>query len=369
MYLKEIRDESLLTAAEECTLAEAIARGDKDARSRMIQANLRLVVKIARDYMGRGMVLEDLIGEGNLGLIRATEEFQPRFGTRFSTYAGLLDQAVDPPRSDQHDVDDPFARPHGWALDQMEAQPSGRSVANWAACPASTRWRRMLGLSETQKSLVAKALQARQLKLESSIAVGAGWRSVLGCRRPHTRPPMPCWKPATSGTFCASRMERLDARERTILVLRYGLEGESPLTLKEIGRRLGVTREWVRKIEIRAVRKLDNSDEREPAAGPPAIGPSSAPACSTESSGRNCGSAAVPGRCPAQATGSALTRSRARSGRPGSRPEPSPRHSERPAAVHRQSADILPLPVYRPDLRALQSGACRNLRSGGTSAR
>src|SRR5271170_616238 len=87
VYLKEIRDESLLTAAEECTLAEAIARGDVDARTRMIQANLRLVVKIALDYVGRGMILEDLIGEGNLGLIRAAEEFQPRFGTRFSTYA------------------------------------------------------------------------------------------------------------------------------------------------------------------------------------------------------------------------------------------------------------------------------------------
>ncbi len=88
VYLKEIKDESLLTAAEECSLAEAIARGDKNARTRMIQSNLRLVVKIAREYLGRGMVLEDLIGEGNLGLIRATEEFQPCFGTRFSTYAG-----------------------------------------------------------------------------------------------------------------------------------------------------------------------------------------------------------------------------------------------------------------------------------------
>ena len=87
IYLREIKDESLLTAAEECTLAEAIARGDLDARTRMIQANLRLVVKIALDYVGRGMVLEDLIGEGNLGLIRAAEEFEPRFGTRFSTYA------------------------------------------------------------------------------------------------------------------------------------------------------------------------------------------------------------------------------------------------------------------------------------------
>ena len=76
-----------MSAVEECELADAIARGDKDARTRMIQANLRLVVKIARDYVGRGMALDDLIGEGNLGLIRATEEFQPRFGTRFSTYA------------------------------------------------------------------------------------------------------------------------------------------------------------------------------------------------------------------------------------------------------------------------------------------
>ena len=87
VYLREIRNESLLSSADECFLAEAIAAGDKDARTRMIQANLRLVVKIARDYTGRGMVLEDLIGEGNIGLIRATEEFEPRFGTRFSTYA------------------------------------------------------------------------------------------------------------------------------------------------------------------------------------------------------------------------------------------------------------------------------------------
>ena len=86
-YLREIKDEALLTPAEESVLAEGIARGDSSALNRMIQANLRLVVKIAVDYVGRGMVLEDLIGEGNLGLIRAAEEFKSRFGTRFSTYA------------------------------------------------------------------------------------------------------------------------------------------------------------------------------------------------------------------------------------------------------------------------------------------
>src|SRR6188474_2736368 len=87
IYLRQIRDDSLLSRAEECALAGAIKAGDPDARARMIRSNLRLVVKIARDYVGRGMSLDDLIGEGNLGLIRATEEFDPRFGTRFSTYA------------------------------------------------------------------------------------------------------------------------------------------------------------------------------------------------------------------------------------------------------------------------------------------
>src|SRR3954471_12590857 len=95
LYLREIKDGPLLSAVEERELAEAIAQGDRDARTRMIQCNLRLVVKIARDYVGRGMVLDDLIGEGNLGLIRATEDFDPRFGTRFSTYASYwIKQAI-----------------------------------------------------------------------------------------------------------------------------------------------------------------------------------------------------------------------------------------------------------------------------------
>src|SRR3954447_4031564 len=94
-YYRDISQVSLLSAEEEKELAEAISRGDRDARSRLIQANLRLVVKIARDYAGRGMALEDLIGEGNLGLIRAAEEYDPRFGTRFSTYASYwIKQAI-----------------------------------------------------------------------------------------------------------------------------------------------------------------------------------------------------------------------------------------------------------------------------------
>ena len=176
VYLKEIRDESLLTAAEECALAEAIARGDKDARTRMIQANLRLVVKIARDYIGRGMILEDLIGEGNLGLIRATEEFEPRFGTRFSTYAAYwikqsirhaLINTTSTIRLPAHMVGllTKWRRTERALCRELGRTPSFHEVAS------------LLGLTETQKSLVAKALQARQLKLEStSPSAAAGGR-------------------------------------------------------------------------------------------------------------------------------------------------------------------------------------------------
>ena len=124
-YLREIRDDALLSATEERSLAEAISQGDPDARGRMIQANLRLVVKIAREYVGRGMVLDDLIGEGNLGLIRATEEFDPSFGTR-QYLRQLLDQESHPSRLKKHNGDNPTTSTHG--------RPS-HQVATSRACP------------------------------------------------------------------------------------------------------------------------------------------------------------------------------------------------------------------------------------------
>jgi RNA polymerase primary sigma factor len=265
LYLREIRDESLLTAAEECALAVAIAQGDKDARTRMIQANLRLVVKIARDYMGRGMVLDDLIGEGNLGLIRATEEFEPRFGTRFSTYASYwikqsirhaLINTTSTIRLPAHMVCllTKWGRAERALCRDMDHAPSFNEVAS------------TLGLTETQKSLVAKARQARQLKLEGSIALETGRRSALGTSG-QCAPPDASLEADDEWRILLHRMERLDTRERTILTLRFGLEGELPVTLKEIGGRLGLTREWVRKIELRAVRMLDDKHDESRAAG------------------------------------------------------------------------------------------------------
>jgi RNA polymerase primary sigma factor len=260
-YLREIKDESLLTAAEECTLAEAIARGDVDARTRMIQANLRLVVKIALDYVGRGMVLEDLIGEGNLGLIRASEEFEPRFGTRFSTYASYwIKQSI---RHALINTTSTIRLPaHMVGLLTKWRRAERTLYREWGRMPNFDELASFLGLTETQKSLVAKAHRARQLKLESGIGTGVGhWTpEEMGNRY---EPVESMMEAEEDRQTLLNRLDRLDLRERTVLALRYGLEGEQPLTLKEIGRRLGVTREWVRKIEIRAVNRLHSQQDDE----------------------------------------------------------------------------------------------------------
>jgi RNA polymerase primary sigma factor len=265
VYLREIRDESLLNAAEEHALADAIARGDKDARTRMIQANLRLVVKIAREYVGRGMVLEDLIGEGNLGLIRATEEFEPRFGTRFSTYASYwIKQAI---RHALINTTSTIRLPaHMVGLLTKWRRAERALCRDMGRAPSFDEVASLLGLSEAQKVLVAKACQARQLKLESTIAMEPGRPSASASTDQNTAPDA-LLEAADERRILLARMERLDVRERTILALRYGLEGERPLTLKEIGGRLSLTREWVRKIELRAVRKLDENYEKGQTAG------------------------------------------------------------------------------------------------------
>ncbi len=256
LYLQEIKDDALLTATEECALAEAIARGDREARTRMIQANLRLVVKIAQDYVGRGIVLDDLIGEGNLGLIRAAEEFDPRFGTRFSTYASYwIKQAI---RHALINTTTTIRLPAHMVGLLTKWRRAERELCRGAdRAPSFDEIASSLGLSEAQKVLVARAQQARQLKLESVISgTDHHWSPDDSVDRHDT--PDSLLEADDERDLLLRRMDRLDARERAILSLRYGLEGEPPLTLKEIGRRLGVTREWVRKIELRAIRKLDD---------------------------------------------------------------------------------------------------------------
>ena len=253
-YFRDIKQASLLSAAEERDLAVAIARGDRDARSRMIEANLRLVVKIARDYLGRGMLIDDLIGEGNLGLIRAAEDFDPRFGTRFSTYASYwIKQSI---RHALINTSTTIRLPaHMFGLLSKWRRAERLLYRQHGRAPTFDEVATYLDLTDNQKSMVAKARCASRLKLESGIGEEeVNWsteESTYGGQGPESAMEL-----SEDRTEILRRLERLDDRERLVISLRFGLEDGSPLTLKEIGRRIGVTREWVRKIELRAVSKL-----------------------------------------------------------------------------------------------------------------
>jgi RNA polymerase primary sigma factor len=253
-YFRDINQASLLSATEERELAEAIERGDRDARRRMVEANLRLVVRIARDYLGRGMLMDDLIGEGNLGLIRAAEEYDPGFGTRFSTYASYwIKQSIRHALINTTSTIRLPAHMYGLLTKWRRAE---RLLSRERGCaPSFDEVATHLGLTENQKSMVAKARCARQLKLESSLGEeDTAWLpdESMSCGQA----PAAVMELSEERDEFLRRLDRLDERERLVISLRFGLRDEAPLTLKEIGRRIGVTREWVRKIELRAVSKL-----------------------------------------------------------------------------------------------------------------
>jgi RNA polymerase primary sigma factor len=256
LYMREIRVESLLTAVEENDLAVAIARGDKEALARMIQANLLLVVKIARVFLGRGLAFDDLVGEGNLGLIRAAKDFQPRFGTRFSTYAAQwIKQSI---RHALINTTHTIRLPAYMIVRLTKLRRAKRALSlERGDAPSFDEVASVLGLSESQKKIIACAFQARRVTPENSHTLVRGrqcgddiWN--LGEER-HVSVDVD-----DEYRVLLQRMQRLDERECTILDLRYGLAGDEPITLKEVGRRLGITREWARKIEHRAIKKLSN---------------------------------------------------------------------------------------------------------------
>ncbi len=256
LYLNQIRTDDLLSSAEECTLAHAIAAGDTDARARMIRANLRLVVRIARDYIGRGLSIEDLIGEGNLGLIRATQEFDPSFGTRFSTYASYwIKQAI------RHALTTTTATirlPAHMVTILSKWRKAERTLSRELGhAPTADQIATALNLTDAQRRLVERAQRASTLRPEGGDDAHA-WSTDS------TADQLPVDQVMEADDECRelwNRLDQLDPRERTILALRFGLDGDEPMTLKEVGLRLGVTREWVRKIEIRAVQKLDTATQ------------------------------------------------------------------------------------------------------------
>jgi RNA polymerase primary sigma factor len=253
-YLREINDTALLNAEEERELAHSIARGDTLARERIVRANLRLVVKIARGYIGKGVPLQDLIGEGNLGLLRAVPGFDPAVGTRFSTYASqwikqsikhTLASTAKPIRVPQYMVELLFK----WRRMAANLQES-------VAPPATVdEIARALNVPTKTAASVTRAKTAYNLELHSD-QPDTGWSLGEILIDDRAQAPDAVMVDADNMRVVLDRLDEMDQREATVLRMRFGLNDATPKTLKQIGESLGLTRERIRQIETEALGKL-----------------------------------------------------------------------------------------------------------------
>ncbi|MCR5640999.1 MAG: RNA polymerase sigma factor RpoD [Lachnospiraceae bacterium] len=254
MYLKEIGKVPLLTADEEIELAKRMELGDQEAKKKLAEANLRLVVSIAKRYVGRGMLFLDLIQEGNLGLIKAVEKFDYRKGYKFSTYATWwIRQAITRAIADQartiripvHMVEtiNKLIRVSRQLLQELGREPSPEEIAKEMEIPVE-RVREILKISQEPVSL--------------ETPIGEEEDSHLGDFIQDDNVPVPA--EAATFTLLKEQLEEvlgtLTEREQKVLVLRFGLEDGRGRTLEEVGKEFNVTRERIRQIEAKALRKL-----------------------------------------------------------------------------------------------------------------
>ena len=254
MYLKEIGKVPLLSAEEEIELAKRMADGDEEAKKRLAEANLRLVVSIAKRYVGRGMLFLDLIQEGNLGLIKAVEKFDYQKGFKFSTYATWwIRQAITRAIADQartiripvHMVEtiNKLIRVSRQLLQELGREPTPEEIAKEMDMPVE-RVREILKISQEPVSL--------------ETPIGEEEDSHLGDFIQDDNVPVPA--DAAAFTLLKEQLEEvlgtLTEREQKVLTLRFGLEDGRARTLEEVGKEFNVTRERIRQIEAKALRKL-----------------------------------------------------------------------------------------------------------------
>ena len=252
-YLKEIGGVSLLSAKDEVRLAKLIEKGDQGAKNALIEANLRLVVSVAKRYMGRGLNLLDLIQEGNLGLIRAVEKFDYRKGFKFSTYATWwIRQAVSRAIADQartiripvHMVDaiNRVTRAQRAMVQELGREPTSAELGHELDLPP-TKVEELLKLARETVSLEAP--------MGDSEASLADFIEDDPARQPEAIASEKIMKEDLAKTLAG-----LPDRERRIIELRYGLRGNEPMTLEQVGQTFGVTRERIRQMEIKTLRRL-----------------------------------------------------------------------------------------------------------------
>ena len=256
MYLKEIGRENLLKPEEEPELAKRILAGDKEAKDKLISSNLRLVVNIAKHYVGRGMQLLDLIQEGNLGLMKAVEKFDYTKGFKFSTYATWwIRQAITRAIADQartiripvHMVEtiNKITRAQRQLVQELGREPTAEEISQ-----------KLGGILTPEKIRDIQRIAIEPISLETPI--GEEDDSHLGdfIEDKDTISPSEHTTKVLLSQQLDKILEDLTDRERKVIRLRYGLDNNQPLTLEEVGKQFGVTRERIRQIEAKAIRKL-----------------------------------------------------------------------------------------------------------------